>query len=360
MKEIKVLQLIDSLDVGGAEILAVNIANNLAVEGVQSYICATRKEGALKENINNNVNYFFLKRMKIIDFDVIFKLKKYLKKEKIQIIHSHSTSYFIAVCVKFFYPKIKIIWHNHTGANVNLKGPKLFILKFYSVFFDTIISVNKSLNSWSTQKLNSKNNVFINNFPFFQKTNKNTVLKGENDKRIVCLASFRPEKDHLNLLKAFHSILVHNKNWTLHLIGESKNDTYSKGVYIFIKENKLEERVFTYGVCTDIKNILEQATIGVLSSKSEGLPLSLLEYGFSKLPVVITDVGECGHIVNKINSSFLVPKSDSIALSDAINKVIHLSEKDKKYYGEKFYELVKDEYSYEQFIQKLIKIYLNC
>lgn len=41
----KVLQLIDSLSVGGAERVAVNLANGLAEAGVQSYLCATRQEG---------------------------------------------------------------------------------------------------------------------------------------------------------------------------------------------------------------------------------------------------------------------------------------------------------------------------
>ena len=50
-KKIKVLQLIDSLQVGGAEVLAVNIANALSKQGLVSHLCATRTEGPLKENI---------------------------------------------------------------------------------------------------------------------------------------------------------------------------------------------------------------------------------------------------------------------------------------------------------------------
>ena len=56
----RVLQLIDSLDAGGAERMAVTIANSLAETGVASYLCSTRHEGLLKASLLPSVNYFFL------------------------------------------------------------------------------------------------------------------------------------------------------------------------------------------------------------------------------------------------------------------------------------------------------------
>ena len=66
-KKIRVLQLLDSLHAGGAEVLAVNIANALSNEGVESHLCTTRNEGPLKENINPSVGYLFLERKRIVD-----------------------------------------------------------------------------------------------------------------------------------------------------------------------------------------------------------------------------------------------------------------------------------------------------
>ena len=51
-KHIKVIQIIDSLIPGGAEMMAVNIANGLYELGIASHICTTRMEGALKNNID--------------------------------------------------------------------------------------------------------------------------------------------------------------------------------------------------------------------------------------------------------------------------------------------------------------------
>ena len=55
MSKIGVIQVIDSLDAGGAEVLAVNIANALLEKGMNSHLCVTRKEGVLKTNIDKNI-----------------------------------------------------------------------------------------------------------------------------------------------------------------------------------------------------------------------------------------------------------------------------------------------------------------
>jgi len=62
LKKLKVLQIIDSLNAGGAETMAVNIANALFYNEVDSFICASRKEGKLVDNIDNHVGYLFLNK----------------------------------------------------------------------------------------------------------------------------------------------------------------------------------------------------------------------------------------------------------------------------------------------------------
>jgi len=356
MNNLGVIQVIDSLDAGGAEVLAVNIANTLSEEGINSHFCATRKEGVLKNNLNKKVGYLFLDKKKSIDFSAIIKFKKYLKSNTINTIHAHTTSYFFVFCVKLFYPKVKIVWHNHSGNYINLKGFKFFVLKFISIFFDGIINVNNDLNVWAVKKLKHKNVIKLDNFPQFINKSKTTELYGLKNKRIVILASLREVKNHLALLSAFKSI--HNKysDWTLHIIGKDFNDNYSKRIKQFIIENNLVNSVFLYGVCLDISNILSQATIGVLSSKSEGLPVSLLEYGLAKLPVVVTDVGECGQVIENGKSGIVVEKENSLALANALEAFINSKEK-RKLYGELHYKNVSESYSQNSFIKQLIRIY---
>ncbi|GAO28524.1 hypothetical protein [Geofilum rubicundum] len=55
----QVLTLIDSLIAAGAERMAVNIANGLAAQGVDSHLCATRAGGPLEEFVEEQVPFLW-------------------------------------------------------------------------------------------------------------------------------------------------------------------------------------------------------------------------------------------------------------------------------------------------------------
>ena len=354
MKTLNVIQIIDSLNAGGAEVLAVNIANELSEQKIQSHLCTTRAEGILKKNINKEVGFIFLERKKVVDFKAIFKLNSYIKKNNIRIAHAHATSAFIAVCVKILNPALKIIWHDHFGDSEFLNKRNSLWLKLFSYFFSTIISVNQNLKKWSIDKLHTKKVFFIRNFPVFTNRERTTELKGVKNKRIIHLAGYREQKDHLNLLKAFQILSKNHNDWTLHLVGRSYNDSYSDSINTFIENNKLTDKVFQYGVCSDIEYILSQSTIGVLSSKSEGLPICLLEYGLAKLPAVVTNVGECNLVIK--DSNFIVPPSNSIILAKALTSLVNSEEKRKKLTLE-INNTIKLNFSKEEAVLKIISIY---
>ncbi|GAL61464.1 glycosyltransferase [Algibacter lectus] len=90
----KVLQLIDSLEAGGAERVAVNYANGLVHMIDASYLCTTRAEGLLKGELNKDVGYLFLNKKKTIDVKAIKRLHQFIKNEDIDIIHAHGSSFF--------------------------------------------------------------------------------------------------------------------------------------------------------------------------------------------------------------------------------------------------------------------------
>ena len=77
--------------------------------------------------------------------------------------------------------------------------------------------------------------------------------------------------------------------------------------------------IFYYGTRDNIKELLKQADVGILTSISEGLPLIILEYGLAGLPVICTDVGECGSVIEE--KGYLVKSSDSETIKEAINYI---------------------------------------
>lgn len=337
--------------------MAVNIANALSENGLESHLCATRQEGELKDKIVAEVGYLFLNKKNALDIKAMLKLVSYLKSNEINTIHAHATSYFNAFLVKLWLPKINIIWHDHYGNSENLKERKKFPLTLVSNTFKTVISVNNNLHQWALQNLKAKHYKYLLNFAAFgQENTKTTQLHGENEKRIICLANLRPQKDHLNLLKAFKIVQGKHIGWTLHLVGMDFKDAYAEEIKAYGRQHLINACVYLYGSCADTQHILEQATIGVLSSKSEGLPVALLEYGLAKLPVAVTDVGECGAVVSNMKSGLVVPPNDAVELAKALIFLIE-NEHQRKMFGENLMENVSLNYSKSAYMAQLIDLY---
>jgi len=337
--------------------MAVNIANALSEKGIQSHLCTTRQEGDLKVKLASGVGYLFLNKKYTLDFTALIKLRQYIIKNKIDIIHAHATSYFMAFIIKLMLPKVSIVWHNHYGNSKNLRVDKKFILSVISKTFKTVISVNNELQHWAHLNLKAKHFQYLPNFASFSsRSYKITQLRGENEKRIVCLANLKSPKDHINLLKAFKIVSEKHADWTLHLVGMDFKDIYAEEIKSYINTCNLNACVFLYGSCADIQHILEQATIGVLASKSEGLPVALLEYGLAKLPVVVTDVGECGIVVKNLESGMTVPPNNANKLSEALLFLIE-NEKQRNEFGGNLFRNVHTNYSRNAFINQLTAIY---
>lgn len=351
----RILQLIDSLEAGGAERMAVNYANALADEIVFSGLVATRKEGSLVEQLDEKVAYLFLNRKHTFDVAALFRLRKFVKENKIDVVHAHSSSFFISVLLRLIYPGVQLIWHNHYG-NIEFSSRKrLLSLKISAAFFCGVIAVNQKLKLWSEQKNNFKNTIYLPNFLTAEKKkSEQTVLKGIEGKRIVSLANLRADKDHLLLLQVAKKVKESYPDWTFHLIGKDFEDTYSNIIKETVVKYNLENSVFLYGSKQDISNILEQSTIGILTSVSEGLPVALLEYGWHQKPVVVTAVGEIPSVIQNGKNGFLVASED-IELFYASLVELMTNNQLQHDFGRKLYQAVTEGFSAGEVIKK----YLN-
>jgi glycosyltransferase involved in cell wall biosynthesis len=352
----KVLQIIDSLKAGGAERMAVNIANVLAKEGHDSHLCVTRKEGLLQQAIDPEVAYLFLNKKGKIGWRAIFKLRSYIQQHQIEVVHAHSTSAYIAVlALVILKNRPKLIWHDHYGKANELDQRPYKIWKLASVFFDQIISVNKLLKAWAEKELKCKKVLYLENFALPASTvTLLSPLGGTEGKRIVCLANLREQKDHLHLLQAFERLAPEYDEWTLHLCGQDFQDAYSNELKRHIQKPALASRVFLLGSRPDVTAVLNACDIGVLSSKSEGLPVALLEYGLCELPVVVTDVGACKDVVS--DCGLVVPPENPELLAAALEELMS-NRVLRDRYALQFQEHVLQHYGSDRYVDRLLEVY---
>lgn len=355
----RIVQIIDSLEIGGAEKMAINYANALSGNIEFSGLVVTRAEGDLKSELNNTVSYLFLKKKVTIDFNAVFRLKKYCKENKVTHLHSHSSSYFTAFLVKLIYPKVIIIWHEHNGLSEFISFEKSFVIKMVSYFFKGIIVVNYKLKVWAEKELNCKKVIYLPNFTTIDNSvNSETILKGKSEKRILCLANLRDQKNHFFLLEVAEKLKKTNPDWTFHLVGKDFEDEYSQRVKTLILDKRLENNVFVYGSRSDIKNIINQSSIAILTSKSEGLPVAFIEYGLSRKPIVSTNVGQIPSIIKDGINGFIVDIKDVDLFYKKIVKFI--KEEDLRIkMGNSLYETIIENHSEKGIIANYLNWVLN-
>ncbi len=315
-----VFQMIDTLDMGGAERMTVNIANLLADQGIESHVIVSRYTGVLERNLHADVQVKHLQKRSFKDVEAFRKLYAYVKLHQPDIIHCHATSLYWGVALKLIYPKFKLIWHDHFGLSDQLDKHPRTSYKLLSKWVDGIIVVNQVLEDfWKSFKSKEAHSVvFLPNFPLLSPSQqvKNSVFT------FVCLANFRPQKNQLNLIKAVQLLIAKGKIFKVLLAGQLIDKSWHAKIEYNIDKLLLSDYVQILGPVEDVSDLLSQAHAGVLSSDSEGLPVSLLEYALMALPVITTDVGDCSKVVNKGEYGWIVKPNNPQELAAAMEDVI--------------------------------------
>lgn len=351
----RIIQIIDSLEVGGAERMAVNYANALSAKIAFSGLVATRKEGDLKTQLTPDVTYLFLNKKGRFDIGAVLRLRDFCKTNHVTIVHAHGTSFFIAFLVRLACPEIQVIWHDHYGLSEFLASRKATILKAASRFFSGIIAVNKQLKDWAEKELLCRNVVYLPNFTSYgNDIIPETALFGQSGKRILCLANLRYQKNHAMLLSVAERLKSSHPDWSFHLVGKDFNDSYSNEIGELILQKKLDETVFLYGSRNDTVHIIDQCDIAIMTSRSEGLPVALLEYGLFKKPVVVTSVGEIPLIIEDGKNGFLVDSENTGQFYESLVSLIE-NKQLRAEFGEALYKTVVEKHSGEA----IISAYLN-
>lgn len=351
----RVMQLIDSLSIGGAERMAVTYANMLTSEIQTSYLCVSRKEGPLKNTLDKKVSYLFLGKKTTIDLKAIQTLSEFIKRESISHLHAHGTSYFLGTLVKMRCRNLKLIWHNHHGASSQLKGTKLQILKWCSRYFDSIFAVNDTLKNWASTTFKNTEVSFVPNFVSFRESKTTPiVLEGTKEKRVVYLANLREPKNHLFLCRAFEKVLLEIPDAKLYLIGNDFEDDYSNELKKFIESHQLLNHIFIEGGIQKPDVYLNECGVGIIASSSEGLPMSLLEYGRAGLAVISTNVGQCAEVIQE--NGIIVESNNHTEMLDAMIGLFQNRESQESL-GLKFKHRVKQQFSEDKVKEVIIRIY---
>jgi glycosyltransferase involved in cell wall biosynthesis len=353
-----VAQVVDTLAAGGAERVAVNLANALPRDRFESFICTTRRAGPLSALVQPHVKGVDLNRRSRVDIVAVVRFARWLRTNRIAIVHAHGTALFICALATRLYPSARLIWHDHFGRYLVDKRPvwpyRLALRKVSAA-----LMVNQPLADIAIQEFRvpAKRVFYIPNF-VIEPPGAGVALNlpGMKTSRIVCVANLRPEKDHLTLIDAMKQVVESDPRACLLLVGSETDPAQTAKVKLRIQESGLSGHVSLLGSRGDVWSILRACGIGVLSSSSEGMPLALLEYGLAGLPVVSTSVGQCGEMLDEGRAGILVSPGKPEELAAAI--VTLLRSRDlRERLGAAFKARVDREYGEQKIVNEITEVY---
>lgn len=139
------------------------------------------------------------------------------------------------------------------------------------------------------------------------------------EKQIVCVGRFAPEKGHRYLIEALDLLKNKELKWRCTFLGEGELEN---DLRTLTEKYNLSENVAFPGFCEDVFSVLLNADLFVLPSLHEGSPNALIEAMGIGLPCIASDVGGIKDLVENEKNGILVSPQNSKALSEALYHVL--------------------------------------
>ena len=147
----------------------------------------------------------------------------------------------------------------------------------------------------------------------------NRVVKKEwppnNGFTLLYVGRLAPVKNHPLLLKAFRTALASMPGLRLWMVGDGSERGSLESL---ATELGIAAQVTFWGQQLDVAPFFSAADAFIMSSKSEGLPMSLLQAFSLGLPAIVTDVGGLAEVVRLANAGYTVPVTDPAEMAAAI------------------------------------------
>lgn len=359
----KILMMITGLGMGGAEHVAVNLADELAVLGHKVKLAYLNGEIEVEVSPKNpDVELISIGMNGSKDFAKAYiRLRKIVKDFKPDVVHSHMVhANIISRLLRLTTSIPKVISTAHSSN----EGGKLRMLAYR--FTDRLANISVNVSQPAVEEFINKgavkpgrmitiaNGIDTDKFKFdaSARINLRSQLSINNEKVILAVGRLDAAKDYPNLLNAIALLKVERQDFKVFIVGDGP---FKDTLYKLTKELKIDSFVSFLGIRNDVKELMSAADLYVMSSAWEGLPMVILEAMACERFVVATD---CGGISKAVGSQgLLVESKNEVVLAQALDKALDLSDGERSSIGAAARKHIIDNYSLSANIEAYLKLY---
>src|SRR3989338_1390540 len=332
------------MELGGPPILVLDILQHLDKERFESTIATgitiDRKYDMIGFARDKNIRIFAMPSLvrdihPLKDIKALIKLAIFLKKEKFDIVHCHTSKggFIGRLAAKLAGAKI-IIYSPHgdifEGYFCKLATDFFILLeKFAARFTDKIINLTKiEIERFLEHGIGTRHQLkqIYNgiNIKYYERAMTSNLKKrdefglGKDDFVCATVGRLVPVKGHTYLIKAIQKVVkvIPEAKFLFVGDGELKSKLSEE-----IKSYDLQRNIFLLGARNDIATILSCINVFLLPSLNEGFGMALIEAMAARKPVIATNVGGVPEVIINGTTGILVPSKDPEAFSSAIIKL---------------------------------------
>ncbi len=277
------------------------------------------------------------------DIAALFRLFFYFKKEKFDIVHTHTPKPEIYGQLAAKLAGVPIIMDTLHGFDLSpdMHWPQrrlfTFLQRFTARYSDVIFSVSKAVIQRAVEEKICNpgllkylgRDIDTNRFnpgrfsAEFILEKKKRLGIGLNKKVIGIVARLVEEKGYLELFEAFSKVLGEFPDTQLLIVGPREPEKKDKVDLEIVKEYGIEKNIVFLGERSDVDEIYPLMDIFVLPTHREGVGASILEASSMERPVIACDTGGCPEAVGNGKTGILVPVKDVEKLTKAILYVLN-------------------------------------
>ena len=288
----RITQLLPSLDIGGMERLAIDLARQQKAEGHYPSIYCTSYPGQLATDLQAaDVPLHSFGKTDGFSLRLIRDLAARLRVDRPDVLHAHNALVLHYGVVAARLAGVPVVVNTRHGGNVNLDPHCERIWRQSVRWTDDVVFVSEAVRELYVTKdrISTHNTSVIYNGIDVEKFSAHPAQPAAHLPRfrVGTVGRLVPAKDHVTLVRAFAMVAKSMLAAELHIMGDGACRSEISQV---AESLGIANRVSLHGASLAVAEFLSTLDLFVLSSVYEGLPISVMEAMAAGLPVVSTQL----------------------------------------------------------------------
>lgn len=294
----RIIQVIDTLDIGGAEKMCIQLANLLNEKGHDVVILYFQyTEINLVEQVHKDIPIHLI-TIKENWFNPLYFYKILRLIQQFDIVHVHMRSSLRIIYLATFFGKLikKVVFHDHTGGSEQFEESSrgCFIPQAMRAFNYVAVYNELAQKSVSKFNLDSKSAKVISNFVTKPQYNNIEIFPFDNSNlEILFVGNFRKQKNVIFLISLCEELQLYPKTkFRFHIIGAINDKKYFEQFIELIYSKSLKAHFIIHNGLSNVFNFTGKVNLALMPSIEESGPLVLIEYLILNLPFLAHNVGD--------------------------------------------------------------------